>query len=78
MRMKIDVYHAENAQAELEKIAALVNMLQEFTEECSKEAGTYQQEFNLLNLNLMNVYDLLYQLRADLTKVIDAAYHAGG
>ena len=76
--MKIDVYHAENAQAELEKIAALVNMLQESAEEHSQETGTYQHEFNLLNLNLMNVYDLLYQLRADLTKVIDAAYHAGG
>lgn len=76
--MKIDVYHAENTQADLEKIAALVNMLQESAEECSKEVSCYQHEFKLLNLNLMNVYDLLYQLRTDLTKAIDAAYHAGG
>jgi len=76
--MKIDVYHAENTQAELEKISALVDLLSNVAMEGAKEKSVYQSTFEALNLNLLNVFDLLYQVRADLTKAIDAAYHAGG
>lgn len=76
--MKIDVYHAENTQAELEIISALVDLLSNVAMEGAKEKSVYQSTFESLNLNLLNVFDLLYQVRADLTKAIDAAYHAGG
>ena len=38
--------------------------------------SVYQSTFE--SLNLLNAFDLLYQLRADLTKAIDTTYHAGG
>lgn len=76
--MKIDVYHAENTQAELEKISALVDLLSNVAMDGAKEKSVYQSTFESLNLNLLNVFDLLYQVRADLTKAIDAAYYAGG
>ena len=74
MAIMTDVYHVENTQAELEKINALVNLLHETAEAASREPGTYQTTFASLSLNLLNVFDLLYQLRADLSKVVDEAY----
>ena len=76
--MKIDVCHAEKASAELERISALVDLLADVAMEGAKEKTVCQPTFESLSLNLLNVFDLLYNLRADLTKVIDNAYHAGG
>lgn len=71
----IDVYPVENAQAELEKINALVNLLQEMAEHASSDKGVYQSTFEGLSMNLLIVFDLIYNLRADLTKAINDAYH---
>ena len=74
MAIMTDVYHVEDTQAELEKINALVNLLRQTAEDASSEPGPHQSTFQTLNLNLLNVYDLLYQLRAELSKVVDSAY----
>lgn len=74
MAILTDVYHVENAQAELEKINALVDLLHQTAEDASREPSPHQSTFQTLNLNLLNVYDLLYQLHTDLSKVVDSAY----
>lgn len=70
----IDVYHVENATAELSKINALVTLLRESIEPHANENGPYKHDFELLTLNLLNLFDLVYQLRADLNKVVDTVY----
>jgi len=70
----VDVYHVEDTQAALERINALVDMLREYVEPHAAKQSTYRHEFETLTLNLHNLHELVYQLHADVTRHIEAAY----
>ena len=56
--MMIDVFHAENAQVELEKIKALVALMQNATDDYARVKGPFQTGFDMICMNLATVYEL--------------------
>ena len=70
----IDVWHAEDAQTQVEKIKALVSLIQTATEDYARVKGPFQSGFEMLCINLSNTFDLLDKLNTDLGEAVDAAY----
>ena len=64
----------EQTQAELEKVKALVNLIQDYAEEPARMKGTFKNDFGTILINLSIVYDMVYNLSADLDKAIEDAY----
>ena len=73
--MMIDAYHVETAQAKLDQIVALLNLIQETIDTEINASTNHTPMLELISLNLTTAYDLTYQLRANMEQVIDAAYH---
>lgn len=64
----------EQTQAELEKVKALVNLIQDYAEEPARMKGTFKNDFGTILINLSIVYDMVYRLSADLDRAIEDAY----
>ena len=64
----------EQTQAELDKVKALVNLIQDYAEEPARIKGTFKNDFEMIANNLSIVYDMVYRLSAELEKAIDDAY----
>lgn len=72
--MMIDVCHAEETQARLEKVNALVHLIYDYTEELVTLKTPFRNEFETICTNLATVHDLIFDLNADLDKTITDAY----
>ena len=72
--MMIDVFHAENAQVELEKIKALIALMQNATDDYARVKGPFQTGFDMICMNLATVFEMVDRLNANLTEVVDEAY----
>ena len=64
----------EQTQGELEKVKALVNLIQDYAEEPARIKGTFKNDFEMIVDGLSIVYDTVYRLSADLDKAVDDAY----
>ena len=76
MARTINVFDIEDTQAALLRIMSFVDMLREYTEpHAADQTSEYHHEFETLTLNLHNLHELVYQLHADVSKTIAAAYN---
>ena len=64
----------EQTQGELEKVKALVNLIQDYAEEPARIKGTFKNDFEMIVANLAIVYDMVYRLSADLDRAVEGAY----
>jgi len=76
MARTINLFDVEDTQAALLRIMSFVDMLREYTEpNAADHTSPFHHEFETLTLNLHNLHELVYQLHADVSKSIAAAYN---
>lgn len=72
--MKIDVFPVETAQARLEQIKAFLLLFINQYGHASDLKTLGDQDRELVEINLITLHDMIYDLHAYLGKTIDNAY----
>ena len=77
--MKVDLlYHMEDTQVRLEQIRAFIILLmQEYMTE-KKLGELTKQDKELIEVNMVTLFEMVHDLKAELGKHIDEAYKAEG
>lgn len=73
--MMVDIWNVEEAQSRLLRINALIDLIYDSTERLIPLAKPHADELTTICTNMATAYDMIFDLNADLDKIINESYH---